>query len=284
MRRPSGNFGQVSWPTGYAVVGLCVLSLAAVSGCSQTARSAAPPAAPALPAEIRVGTAPTYPPIAFKEHGRIRGIEADFAHQLALDLGVKVTLVELPWDDLIPALRAGRIDVIMSGMSVTEARSQLVSFTDWYVRAGQMALIRRKDIGTLTKPGAMDLPTTRVGFQANTTGEFYARKSLTKAKLKSYPTLDDGIKALRAKQVDFFIYDAPAIWRIRGQLRNQYADLTGRYQPLTDEHLAWAVRQDDTALRDRLNAALQHWKQDGYLESILDHWIPVRKVTVLMAP
>ena len=237
-----------------------------------------------MPADIRVGIAPIYPPLAFKENGQLKGIEVDFAHQLSLDLGVKFVLVELPWDDLIPALRAGRIDVIMSGMSVTDARSQLVSFTDWYVRAGQMALIRRKDYDKLRTPGAMDLPTTRVGFQGNSTGELYARQNLTRAKLKSYPTLDDGIKGLRAKQIDFFIYDAPAIWRIRGQLRDQYADLTGRYQPLTEEHLAWAVRQDDTGLRTRLNAELQRWKKDGYLESILDHWIPVRKITVLMAP
>jgi polar amino acid transport system substrate-binding protein len=58
----------------------------------------------------------------------------------------------------------------------------------------------------------------------------------------------------------------------------------GRYQPLTDEHLAWAVRKDDTALRDRLNAELTKWKQDGELESVLDHWIPVRKITVRTAP
>ncbi|HVO24504.1 MAG TPA: ABC transporter substrate-binding protein [Candidatus Margulisiibacteriota bacterium] len=277
--------GSENPESGRNLVAIAVLlsSLAAAGGCSRTTHPSAPPVQ-APPAEIRVGIAPIYPPLAFKENGQLKGIEVDFAHQLSLDLGQKFVLVELPWDDLIPALRAGRIDVIMSGMSVTEERSKLVSFTDWYVRAGQMALIRRKDYEKLRKPGSMDLPTSRVGFQTNSTGELYARQNLTKAKLKGYPTLDAGIEALRAKQIDFFIYDAPAIWRIRGQLRDQYPDLTGRYTPLTDEHLAWAVRQDDPTLRDNLNAELQHWKKDGYLESILDHWIPVRKITVLTSP
>jgi ABC-type amino acid transport substrate-binding protein len=280
-----GGSGRVAWRTLGVVAGLFLLSLGALNGCSEATRPAAPPPAPpALPAEIRVGIAPIYPPLAYKEHGKIKGIEPEFAQQLSKDLGVKFTLVELPWDDLIPALRAGRIDVIMSGMSITEPRSQLVSFTDWYVRAGQMALIRRNDYDKLRKPGSMNLPTTRVGFQTNSTGEIYARSNLTKAKLKGYPTLDAGIKALRAKKIDFFVYDAPAIWRIRGQLRDHYADLTGRYQPLTEEHLAWAVGKSDTMLRDTLNAELARWKKDGHLELVLDHWIPVRKVTILMAP
>jgi polar amino acid transport system substrate-binding protein len=266
-----------------ALVGQVVLALTLASGGSHAARAAAP-AEPTLPAEIRVGIAPIYPPLAFKEDGELKGIEPDFAHQLAKDLGVKIVFVELPWDDLIPALRDGRIDVIMSGMSITAERSKLVSFTDWYVRAGQMALIRRADYDKLRKRGAMDLPTTRVGFQSNSTGELYARQNLKKAKLEGYPSLEDGVKALRAKQIDFFVFDAPAIWRLLGQQHAEYADLAGRYKPLTEEHLAWAVRQDDTALRDRLNAELQHWKKDGHLESVLDHWIPVRKVTVLMAP
>jgi ABC-type amino acid transport substrate-binding protein len=280
-RRQSRNSRSISRHAATLVAGLFVLGLAVGGGGSRAARAAA---TPALPTEIRVGIAPIYPPLAFKQDGQIKGIEAEFAHQLGKDLGVKITFVELPWDDLIPALRDGRIDVIMSGMSVTDARSQLVSFTDWYVRAGQMALIRKADYNKLRKPGAMDLPTTRVGFQTNSTGELYARKNLTKAKLEGYPSLDDGIKALRAKQIDFFVYDAPAIWRIRGQERKQYEDLAGRYTPLTEEHLAWAVRKDDTALRDRLNKELARWKKDGHLESVLDHWIPVRKITVLMAP
>ena len=283
MRRSaSRNAGQLSWPS-RAAIGLFLSSLAALSGCSETMHPAAPSPVPP-PAELRVGIAPIYPPLAFKEKGKLAGIEVDFAHQLGLDWSTKVIFVELPWDDLIPALRDRRIDVIMSGMSETPERSELVSFTDWYIRAGQMALIRRSDYDKFRKQNSMNLPTTRVGFQTNSTGEQYARQELTKAKLIGYPTLEDGIKALRAKKIDFFVYDAPAIWRIRGQLREQYPDLIGRYEPLTEEHLAWAVRKDDIVLRDRLNAELTKWKNDGELELVLDHWIPVRKMTVLMAP
>jgi ABC-type amino acid transport substrate-binding protein len=120
MRRdPSGNSGGAARPTGSVLAGLLLLAVVTITGCTQAARPPAPPPAPAAPTEIRVGIAPIYPPLAFKEGGQIKGVEVDFTRQLWLDLGVKFVLVELPWDDLIPALRAGRIDVIMSGMSVT---------------------------------------------------------------------------------------------------------------------------------------------------------------------
>ena len=46
------------------------------------------------------------------------------------------------------------------------------------------------------------------------------------------------------------------------------------------EHLAWAVRQEDSELKGFLNAALAHWRKTGEIESIADHWVPVRKIAV----
>lgn len=264
---------------GGVVLGLAVLSMQALSGCRH-----APSPAAAASSELRAGIAPIYPPIAFKQDGRIVGVEADFAHQLPAALGVKVTLVELPWDDLIPALTEARVDVIMSGMSITPARSQLVSFTDPYLQVGQMALIRKADYLRLRDPDALDQPTARVGFQNNSTGESFVQRTLTHGGLQGFDTPEEGIAALRAGEIDFFIHDAPTIWRTTGGLDRKDPDLTGLYRPLTQEYLAWAVRKNDQALRERLNAVLQRWQSDGQLDTILDRWITVRKVTLEVKP
>lgn len=234
--------------------------------------------------ELRVGVTPNYPPLVFKEDGQIRGVEADFARQLSIDLGVQVVFVELAWDDLIPALTAGRIDVIMSGMSVTEQRSKTVSFTQPYLRVGQMALVRRSEYTRLRDPGAMDLATSRVGFQAGTTGEEFVRASLTHATLKGFAAPADGIAALRAGEIDFFVHDAPTIWRTTGGLERSDPQIKGIYRPLTEEYLAWAVRKGDERRREELNTALLRWQHSGRVQSILDHWITVRKVTVELEP
>ena len=229
---------------------------------------------------LRVGIATDYAPLCYKEGDTIKGVEAEFAQQLGKDLSRQVDLVELPREQLIPALRDKRIDVIMSGMSITKDRGKLVAFTQPYLRVGQMALIRSADFQKLHDYAKMNLPATKIGVQKGTTGAQYAHHSLSKAQIKEYENPDAGIAALRANEIDFFIHDAPTIWRVRGREAEKYADLAGRYRPLTDENLAWAVRLKDHKLRDQLNDALDHWRDNGFLEHVLDVSIPLRKYEV----
>jgi len=261
---------------------LAAVALCGIIGCAHRAAVTGDQSA-AIPATLRIGIATVYPSIAFKEDGELKGVEVDLAHQVATDLNVKITLVELPWDELIPALRDDRIDVIMSGMSVTEDRSKLVSFTQPYLRVGQMVLIRRADFSRLRDSGAMNLPTSRVGFQRGTTGEAYVRSKLSHAQLVGFDTPDEGIAALRAGRIDFFVHDAPTVWKTAGG-RGSDAALMGRYRPLTEEYLAWAVRKNDNALRERLNDELLRLRASGQLEVVLDRWITVRKITVEVKP
>ena len=257
-----------------------------VSACTGVQHSAGKNAATGAPgSELRVGIATNYPPMSFKQDGQIKGIEAEFANKLGTELGVKIILVETAWEDLIPALRDHRIDVIMSGMSVTDARKKLVSFTDPYLKVGQMALIRRADQQRFRKLTKENLSTINVGVVRDTTGEEYARTNLPSAKVTSFDSVDAGVAALRKGEIDAFVHDAPAIWRITGGFASPERELMGRYRPLTEEYLAWAVRQNDgDPLRKRLNDTLAQWKANGQIDTVLDHWIRVRKTTIQVRP
>jgi len=266
-------------------IGILTASLF-ICACTTVQHAAGRPSATGAPgSELRVGIATNYPPMAFKQDGQIKGIEAEFANQLGTDLGVKIVLVETPWDDLIPALRDHRIDVIMSGMSITEARKELVSFTDPYLKVGQMALIRRADQQRFRKLTKENLSTINVGVVRGTTGEVYARTNLPSAKVTAFDSVDAGVAALRKGEIDAFVHDAPAIWRITGGFDSQERELIGRYRPLTEEYLAWAVRKGDgEPLRQRLNETLARWKANGQIDAVLDHWIRVRKTTIQVRP
>lgn len=265
------------FPSRLTTAGLILLASVTVSGCSGMAQ---PGASRAVPNELRIGTATNYPPLAFKADGQMQGVEVDFAQKMAQDLGIKVSLIETPWDQLIPALEKGQIDVIMSGMSITEERSQRVQFTVPYLNIGQMALIRRADYERLRDRDAMQQPTARIGFLSGTTAEAYARQHLSQAMLVGFGSPEAGIAALRGGMIDFYVQDAPTIWRITGNLAREYPDLMGRYRPLTAEYLAWAVRKGDDALLMRLNGLLLRWEQNRELEAVLDRWIPVRKIAI----
>jgi polar amino acid transport system substrate-binding protein len=226
-----------------------------------------------LKPQLRVGISPTYPPLAYELSGRVVGIEVDLANQLGKDLGKEMIFVETPWPELINALLKDKVDIIMSGMSITNERAQLVSFTEPYARVGQMALVRAKDLSSYSDLQLFLVTTAKVGFMADTTGEQAARKIFKSAKLLPFPTIDDGIRALRRGEIDVFIHDAPTVWRITGNPNEK--DLKGLYWPLTEEYLGWAVRKEDEPLRFAINERITDWKLSGRLKQTLTRWVPV---------
>ncbi|HEB90304.1 MAG TPA: transporter substrate-binding domain-containing protein [Deltaproteobacteria bacterium] len=226
---------------------------------------------------LRVGVSPTYPPVIFEDQGEIRGIEADFARRLGDALGRRIVFEVHPFPDLIDTLLRGEIDVIMSGMSITPERRQRVRFTEPYMTVGQLLLIRSSDIARLGRSQLIRRKGARIGYERGTSGERFVADQLPRATSFAFDSVDEGIRSLRAGRIDYFIHDAPTVWRLAGDPSSR--DLQGLYQPLTREELAWAVRPDDAKLWSLLDATLAHWKREGLIEPIIDRWIPVR-VTV----
>jgi ABC-type amino acid transport substrate-binding protein len=241
------------------------------------------PAADASP--LRVGITPNYPPLAFKENGELKGIEVDFAHRLGTALKREIVLVETPWEDLIKALVDEKtIDVVMSGVTITEKRKAKVDFTDPYLHVGQMILIRGSDYPRVRSVKDLNKPTMRIGYTNKTTSAHYAHDYLHHALLRGFPDSDAAIAALRDNQIDAVIADAPIVWRVTGGFGSKETQLRGLYTPLTHEALAWAVRKNDHKLRAELNAVIKEWKHDGTLEEVIDHWITVKKRSIEVKP
>ena len=220
-----------------------------------------------------VGVNPEYRPMVFKENGELNGIEPMMALEVGKLLGRTIEFKEMQWAQLIPALESGEIDVIMSGMSVTELRKQQVDFTRPYLEIGQMAIIRMQDIGSLSLPGAMARPGMKIGVEPATTGEAYAR-GFNEATIKLYDNPELAFAALRRGDINFYVHDAPTSWKIAQS--SDYGDLMPLYRPLTKEQLAWAVKKDNQKLLDELNQALGQLITNGSAGLIQNHWIPVK--------
>jgi polar amino acid transport system substrate-binding protein len=225
-------------------------------------------------AVLRVGVSADYPPLVFEREGKIVGIEADNALAVGEIIGRKVSINNMPFDKLMPALLAGEIDVIMSGFSVTAKRSEQVLFTDSYMVVGQMAILHRDKIASFAQPWAVYRPGVRIGVEPGTTGAAYAERELTDAEISFYQNADAAFAALRGDQIDLYIHDAPTSWQLATTREN--ADLISLYSPMTEEMLAWAVRPGDDVLAGELNRALAVMKSNGTLQYILNRWIPVR--------
>jgi polar amino acid transport system substrate-binding protein len=253
------------------------LALVAAIGCGGMAcRTDAPRTVP-VGTELRVGLTPDAPPLVYVEGGVPTGIEPELAQRLGQSLGRPVTFVELPRDRLIPALREHEVDILMSGLSVTEERSALVLFARPYLRVGQQALIRREDAERFTGAESLRAPGARVGFVRGSAGGLYVGDQLRSSEAYAFPSTEDAIRNLRARRIDFFIHGAPALWRYTGELADgEASDLMTLQPSLTEEHLAWAVAPDDRALKAEIDQLLLSWSAGGELDALLARWIPGR--------
>lgn len=226
------------------------------------------------PKPLRVGIAPDFEPVIFERDGIVRGIEVDFARLVAKRLGREIRFVKLSRFDLIPQLKDKKIDIIMSGLSVTKDRALHVAFTEPYMKAGQMALTRIDEAGRYQR--RLDLLTTsgRVGYQSGTTGAVFAETRMPNAELYPFDETSIGLQALRTGMIDLYIHDAPTVWRVASDINEQ--DLIGIFWPLTTESLAWAVHRDDETMLAVLNAALEEWRASGLVRSVVNRWITIQ--------
>jgi ABC-type amino acid transport substrate-binding protein len=231
------------------------------------------------PATLRVGSSGTYPPFTFADAGILKGVEIDFARSLANEIGRPVEIVQVPFPDLIGELNAGRIDVVMSGMSMTPRRQELVSFTNHYLAVGQMALVRKEDDARFAGKDWTRIEGLSVGFERATTGAKYVLGTLKNIKPVEFASKEDGLRALKEDKIDVFVHDAPFVWLVAGSPHAPNEEVVGRFTPLTDEKLAWAVRKGDDDLLEDLNAVVARWHDSGEIDAVLDRWIKVRKVT-----
>ena len=222
---------------------------------------------------LRVGINPEYPPLIYKDDGEITGIDAAMAREAAKILDRKLQFVEMSFEQLIPSLVAGDVDVIMSGLSVTPERAEQVAFTNSYLTIGQMAIIRTADMVPFALPRALNKPGARVGVEPGTTGASYAAEYLPDAKVSEFTSPDQAFKALLDKRIDFYIHDAPTSWNLAQQADSPLMSL---FKPLTREQLAWAVRKDDIKLLTSLNYALEQLENNGRLTAIQTYFVPVR--------
>jgi ABC-type amino acid transport substrate-binding protein len=254
-----GVLGHVLVCVGVAVLGACVSQ----SGRQSSARMPAP--------VLRVAVPVNAPPYAFRRGDAVTGMEVDFASELAAAIDRRLQLIEIPFAELLPALRAGRADMVMAGMTITPARAVTVAFSDPYLRSGLLTVMRREDMTRFKNARSVLQTTDPIGVVEGTTAERFVRDRAPTASILVYPTASAAIDELRQRRVRVVVHDAPvAIW-FAG---TDEANLGVLLELLNQEQLGWAIRPDDEALRAAVNGTLARWRTDGTLASLLGRWVP----------
>ena len=236
-----------------------------LSACAATA--VPPPRVQHLP--LRVGVSPDTAPYTFLQGQDYAGIEIDFAHRLAQALSRPLQIVEVPWDEQIPRLLAGRTDVIMSGMSITAARAARVAFSQPYLTTSLQAVVRKGDVDRWPTTDALLRSSPRIGVKAGTTGEALVRQRRPDENIVVYRRSRDAIWELRNYRIDVYVTDTPVI---EAAVLKHPSDLASYPREVGRQSIAWAFRPEDTDLRSAADEVLARWRADGTVRAVLGTW------------
>ncbi|MFW2368687.1 MAG: substrate-binding periplasmic protein [Desulforhopalus sp.] len=222
---------------------------------------------------LRVGVSANAPPLVYKKGNTLQGLEVDFARQLAGFLGREPHFVTLAWEDQLPALEEGKIDIIMSGMTITPKRAYRVAFAKPYMRSGQMLLVRMKEARRYSS-GIYSLMGNKpaIGTIKDTTGDFFITKTINRPNITRFKTSKRAVKALIDGEIDVFVHDAPIVCHFAAM--SESAKITPILQLATEEFLAWPVNRSDTELLDSVNTFIDESSQKNTLKTTIKRWIP----------
>ena len=226
---------------------------------------------------LRVGVEGAYPPFSWKEaDGTLKGFDIDFAHEVCKRLDRECVLVEQEWDGMIPALLARKFDTIIASMSITEERKKKVDFTVKYYNT-PAKLVAKKNPGF--EGTAAGLDGKRLGVQRATTHQCSAEKLYPGAELVLYATQDEVWQDLGSGRLDAQLSDS--LQAYEGFLVldvGQDFDFLG--DALDDVECqgvgaGFAVRKEDSALRDALSKTIQDIRADGTYKVMNDKYFAV---------
>jgi len=198
------------------------------------------------------------------------GFDIDLARVMARELGVAFQPVNTRWTSIIPSLTLGRCDIIISGMSVTEARREKVDFSEPYMQVGQTVLLNAGLADQVASYADLNDARFKVASKPGTTGEAAVKRFLPEADYRPYESEQEAAAAVAAGEVDALVYDRPfnaTFIALRGGEGLVFLD-----QPFTEEAIAFAIRKDDPDFLAWLNGFLAEIRADGRYDRLHRKW------------
>ena len=231
--------------------------------------------APAM-ADLKFGVAAEpYPPFTSKDaSGKWVGWEIDVMDAVCAEMKETCKVEEVAWDGIIPALTSKQIDVIWSSMLITSKRKETIDFTQMYYDTPP-AMIGPKNGDMDISPAHLKGKT--LGVQVSTGHERYATKYLVPegVELKTYATQDEANNDLAAGRLDYVLANSSALIDYLGTSQGaDCCELKGMIEKPKDdpgiygEGVGGGVRKEDTALKEKLNAAITALAKSGKFEEI----------------
>jgi len=224
------------------------------------------------PGLLIMATNAEFPPYEFWEGDVIVGIDAEIAGVIADRLGLTLRIDDMDFNAIIGAVVAGRADIAMAGLTITEERKVSVDFSTSYATGVQVIIVQEGSPITSVDDLFADDAFFDIGVQESTTGDLYTTWDLEEeglATIHRFRRGADAVQALVTDRVDCVVIDnEPA--RAFVAMNPGLVILDTEFAV---EDYAMAFSQDNPGLREAVDAVLRELIADGTVQSIVDKYI-----------
>lgn len=227
--------------------------------------------------EIVVGMELAYPPFeTTDEKGNPAGISVDLAGELGKYLGKSVKIENMAFSGLIPSLETGKIDLIISSMTITDDRKKTIDFSDPYCKAYLCLLINKNS--PVNNINGLNVKGRKVAVKKGTTGHIYAEQNLKNCEVMAFDKESACVLEVTQGKADAFIYDQMTIYKNW----KQYPDSTKvNLEPFGNDYEYWGIglNKNQDELKGRINQFLKEFKENGGFDRLSGKYLKEQKKT-----
>lgn len=222
---------------------------------------------------LRVGMELSYPPFEMTDQaGKPTGVSVRLAEALAADLGRELVIENVAFDGLIPALKTGKIDCIISSMTATPERARSIAFSEPYLKTGLALLVATQS--PVQSAADLDAPGRVVAVKKGTTGHQYAATNLNRARVLVLDKESAAVMEVAQSKADAFIYDSLSVYRSHAR----HPDTTrALLRPFREETWAIGLRRGDDALKQQVDDFLDRFRAAGGFGKLGDEFLADEK-------
>jgi len=222
---------------------------------------------------LRVGMELSYPPFEMTDpQGRPAGVSVRLAEALGGHLGRPVIIENITFDGLIPALKAGHVDCVISSMTATPERARSIAFSEPYLKTGLALLIAEKS--PVTSADDLEALGRVVAVKQGTTGQQWAASALKRARVLVLDTEAAAVLEVLQGRADAFIYDSMSVYTNH---RKHPTKTRAALAPFKEESWAVGLKQGNEKLRRQIDDFLRAFRDSGGFDRLGDEFLAEQK-------
>ena len=221
--------------------------------------------------ELVLGTSGNMPPMSQKlDDGEVVGFDIDLARLMASGMGVKLNIKTMPFNELLPALQNGDVDVVISNITMNPQRNMSVAFVGPYMTSGKCVITKEERLAKATEAENLNVPETRLAALQGSTSAEFIKVLLPNVSLTLVEDFDGGVRMINDNKIGGILTDYP----ICLSMLKKYPDagFVSLFSLLSYEPIGIAIPGDDPLYINWTENFLQRVDGTGLLEELAIRW------------